>query len=174
MTSAATWIVWLSIPVRPWMNGNDRGSANPIPEKTLLRTNERANAAPRCSGVVWSAMIAFHDDRKAPSPTPATTAARTSHRTSVVKANTRIDGGRIALPTSRRPFRPRRAEDTPSGAALTTIAGPKAAEGSPSTCVETPISGKYAVMETVMEPKPIAPDAFEKTIHRTLRGTAEE
>src|SRR5207245_7644508 len=41
MTSAATWIVWLSIPVRPWMNGNDRGSANPIPEKTLFRTNER-------------------------------------------------------------------------------------------------------------------------------------
>src|SRR5881409_2869595 len=149
-TSAATWIVWVSIPVRPWRNGNDKGSANPIPEKTLFRTNERANAAPRCSAVVWSAMIAFHDDRKAPSPTPAMTAARTSHRTSVVKANTRIDGGRIALPTSRRPFRPRRSEYTPSGAALTTIAIPRAPRISPTTWVETPISGKYAVMKTVM------------------------
>src|SRR2546427_7281851 len=92
------------------MNGKARGNANPTPENTLFRTNDRANAAFRCSTVVWSAMIAFHDDRKAPSPTPATRAERTIHFTSVVKANTRIDGGRTALPISKRPFRPRRSE----------------------------------------------------------------
>src|SRR5437867_4260227 len=57
------------------MNGNEKGNASPTPENTLLRTNDRANAAFRCSTVVWSAMIAFQGDRKAPSPTPAARAA---------------------------------------------------------------------------------------------------
>src|SRR5207249_11041237 len=106
------------------MNGNEKGKASPTPENTLLRTNDRANAAFRCSTVVWSAMIAFHDDRKAPSPTPATRAARTIHRTSVVTANTRMDGGKIALPISKRPFRPRRSEQLPKPAPLPPIPPP--------------------------------------------------
>src|SRR2546427_11752169 len=156
------------------MNGNEKGKARPTPENTLLRTNDRANAAFRCSAVVWSAMIAFHDDRKAPSPTPAARAARTIHRTSVVTANTRMDGGKIALPISKRPFRPRRSEEIPRGAALTTIATPTAPRRRPTTCDQTPVSGKYAVMKTMRQPNPTAPNAFEKTIHRTLRGIAEK
>src|SRR5437899_10942262 len=100
------------------MNGNEKGKASPTPENTLVRTNDRANAAFRCSTVVWSAMIAFHEDRKAPSPTPATRAARTIHFTSVVKANNRIDGGEIALAINETPVRPRRSEQSPTGAAL--------------------------------------------------------
>src|SRR3989442_15797992 len=102
------------------MNGNDRGNANPTPEKTLFRTNDRANAAFRCSTVVWSAMIAFHEDRKPPSPTPAPRAASTIHCTSLVKANNRIDGGKIALPNNKMPSRPRRPEENHTDPALTT------------------------------------------------------
>jgi len=60
--------------------------------------------------VVWSAMIAFQVERKAPSATPETTAARTSHRGSVVTAKTSSEGGRMTDATMRRPFRPRRSE----------------------------------------------------------------
>src|SRR2546427_11852872 len=102
------------------MNGNEKGKASPTPENTLLRTNDRANATFGCSTVVWSAMIAFHDDRKAPSPTPAARAARTIHFTSVVTANTRMEGGKIALPISKRPLRPRRSEYNSRRADLTT------------------------------------------------------
>src|SRR5207245_10859558 len=89
------------------MNGKEKGKARPTPENTLLRTNDRANAAFRCSTVVWSAMIAFHEDRKAPSATPATRAARTIHRTSVVKANTTVDRGQAAPATRSEPGRAR-------------------------------------------------------------------
>src|SRR5437667_11204805 len=103
------------------MNGNEKGKASPTPENTLLRTNDRANAAFRCSTVVWSAMIAFHDDRKEPSPTPATRAARTIHRTSVVTANTRMDGGKIALPISKRPLRQPQSDESAKPAGMTNI-----------------------------------------------------
>src|SRR5207244_1151520 len=63
------------------MNGNEKGKASPTPENTLLRTNDKANATFRCSTLVWSAMIAFHDDSKAPSPPPAARAEKTIHRT---------------------------------------------------------------------------------------------
>src|SRR2546428_561743 len=94
----------------PYRFARDALTVAARPIGTLLRTSDRANAAFGCSTVVWSAMIAFHEDRKAPSPTPATRAARTIHFTSVVKANTRIDGGKIALPINKRPLRPRRSE----------------------------------------------------------------
>src|SRR3989442_13665904 len=150
------------------MNGNEKGKARPTPENTLLRTNDRANAAFRCSAVVWSAMIAFHDDRKAPSPTPAARAARTIHFTSVVTANTRMEGGKIALPISKRPLRPRRPEEIPRGAALTTIATPTPPRRGPTTCDETPASGTDAVIQTMRYPTPLAPNPLEKTNHRTL------
>src|SRR6266540_6596948 len=94
-TNAPTWIVWLSIPDHAWSAGKASGRAKPAPTATLLRTNDRENAAARREAVVWSAMIAFHVERKAPSPTPEMTAASTSHRTSVVKAKTSRDGGRM-------------------------------------------------------------------------------
>ncbi len=109
-TKVATWIVWLSRPVEASRNGKAIGRANPAPPATLPKMNDKAKAASRCFGVVWSAIIAFHVARRPPSATPATMAARTSHNVSVVKTNTRAIKGRTEAAATRVTLRPYRSE----------------------------------------------------------------
>ena len=72
--------------------------------------NDRAKAAFLCSAVVWSAIIAFQAAKMPPSDTPATRAARRSHKVSLVTAKTSAANGRTVVAARSGSFRPYRSE----------------------------------------------------------------
>src|SRR2546425_12819078 len=95
--------------------GNERGRALPKERKIFETMNESENDASLLFRSVWSAIMAFQDERADASAKPPIADAISQRVTLSVKANTMIIGANKRFPAMRNHFLPLRSESSPSG-----------------------------------------------------------
>src|SRR2546422_2363610 len=95
--------------------GKKRGRALPRERKMFETMNESENDASLLLRSVWSAIMAFQDERADASAKPPMADAISHRMTLSVKANTMIIGANKRFPAIRNHFLPLRSERRPRG-----------------------------------------------------------
>lgn len=130
-------------------NGITNGRADPTPPEIEPMMKLRAKAESRFSTVVWSAIMALTVARYAPSKTPAEIPPMISSIGSRVRATTKKRGAPPAIPRTSIHRRPFLSERIPRGIASAAIASPSAPRTRPIVPVDTPTSGRKAVITII-------------------------